>query len=172
MKTTTRKTTTKTVKVYGWEGQGATAAEAKADAVAKIEQASEGYYLPKVVTWRGCTLFVYREPSNWAYTIECARPEDEGKVRLRGGSWRPEWHKEEACLRDGLRHLANITHIPGEEPTPPPFLVDEADRREYVRNAAWQNGYKAHKDTHPDADDDDCRAAASEAQYAYSRDAR
>jgi hypothetical protein len=150
----------KHVKINGWLGEGDTLAAAKKDAIAKSERAAEGYYTPLFIRWKGAMAIIYREPLVWTYVLTFA-DDPQGVLREKAGQWCQQYTNKEIVVREALRHLATVTYIPGEPIEIPPFLTHPEDRAEYLNYARWQNGYKAYKDTHPQASDQECHRAAA-----------
>jgi len=153
------KSQTRTVTVHGWEGHGASIAEAKADAVAKIERAIQGEWMPVTVRYRGMVGICWREPWGWSYTID--RPgSDHGPTSAYFSSGYDT--DRASAVRSMLWHVAQNGFVPGEDPTAPDIIADDHGRREYETWARWQNAFKAHRDAHPDATADECRAFANQ----------
>jgi hypothetical protein len=157
----------KAVTVHGWTGHGATKAEAKADAVARIEKAA-GRYTPLTVHHRGLTAVICREPDGWGYFI--LRP---GEQRETAGGLAESRHlsidgTREGAERRARRHLAQNAFTTGEDATAPAVIIVAEDRREFEYWARWQNGIKAHRVREPDASDAELRAAGDVARSGYT----
>lgn len=59
----------KTVTVYGVEGWGETAKEARADAVRKLEEAAVRDYTPRYIAWRGYLGLIFADLEGYTFAI-------------------------------------------------------------------------------------------------------
>jgi hypothetical protein len=180
---TTRRVSVKMVKVYGWEGEGATAADAKAAAVRAIEAAAGGpSYAPRVITFKGHTAVITRDPvRGWEYFLidDTGRPFGSAGPRpgvldvvygindgrgVLGG-----YENLENAVRRARSHMAQNAFTPGTNPADVAGLIlDEEDRREFLGWAVWQNACKNFRDARPDGcDDSEMRVYADDVRVAY-----
>ncbi len=126
------------VTYFGMEGEGPTVTKAKLDAGAKIEAALKGYYTPKIVSWRGYAILVYREPSGWHNRI-IVSPEDGIRSGPVYGS--NTFGDKEDAIKQVQEHLADIGWTPEDGETPPPFLKARDSIAEYVYKAKFRRRY-------------------------------
>jgi hypothetical protein len=162
-----KKAKCKLVTVYGWEGSGASAAEAKANAIKDIEEASKGSYDPVIVKYKDMVGLGWREKiGGWWYKI--IRPDTIPDGKDAGYSCCGSYESKEEVKRAIIRHVCQNGYNPGSDPEAPEFMTNEEDRREHKRWASWQTGYRLHKNKYPEASDDECRAAADVYAYGYT----
>ena len=105
---------TVTIEYYGMEGQGRTVTEAKRDAGAKIEKALGGDWTPRLLTSRGWTILLYREPSGWHSAITCDADSGPRTGNVHGTNYRDY----EDCHESALAHLGQLSWD-GAEMLPP-----------------------------------------------------
>jgi hypothetical protein len=128
---------THTVTLYGVTGTGPTRAEAKADAEVRLTALVYGSPTPFVITYRGWTGLVYREPAGW-----CARTIAPGSAGIqRAGCGCCYGELAEAVDRTALHiftlgwdHTDPVGYVP---PELPPGLA-----RDFKRNAGFQRAYR------------------------------
>jgi hypothetical protein len=132
--------TTRTVNVtlYGVTGTGATQARAKADAEARLEALVRGSYNPVVITYRGWTGLVYREPAGW-----CARTIAPGSAGIQRPGCTCCYGEElaEAVDRTALHiftlgwdHSDPVGYVPPELPA--------GLAKDFKHNAGFQRAYR------------------------------
>lgn len=124
------------IEYYGMEGEGRTLTEAKKDAGRKIQAALGGYYTPELLTWRGETALIYREPNGWRYSLLLSG----GKLIDRPygiSSNGPHASKKEALQSAGFS-LAQNGWQPADGTEILPDFLDESNRREMRSWATFQ----------------------------------
>lgn len=145
---------------YGVEGEGPTMTEAKKDAGKKIEQMLDGNYTPHVISWRGNSYLIYREPKSGWHTklIVCEGNIDDGEIYGTCGYC----NRKEAILtaKYGLAQLG-WNHEDGQ--TIPEILGGTGKDREFLRWTEFQVRYKRAKDA--GLNDNDCHAYGCEAAF-------
>jgi len=120
-----------TIEYFGMSGEGRTVTEAKRDAGSKIESALKGHYTPTIISWRGWSMLIYREPSGWHYRgiVSPEHGVTEGKVWGNGA-----YDAEEDALRAARHHMAQngmdwTTDTPEDCPA---FLTKREERSEWI----------------------------------------
>lgn len=130
------------VEVYGFEGSGATLKAAREDAQNKAREALSGYYTPRILSWRGVVLTMWRDPrSGYAYSI--VSPSQGEKHERHNGSTHPACgHDEDAAWRRAVSHLAQFASTVADTEAPA-FVTDKGDRASYASYWRWQRQYRA-----------------------------
>jgi hypothetical protein len=126
------------VTIHNVTGDGATRAEAKADAEAKLDALVRGSYNPVVIIYRGWTGLVYREPSGW-----CARTIAPGSVGIQrpGGTCCYGDDLADALARTAL-HIFTLGWDHGDPVGYVPPELPAGLAKEFKTNAGFQRAYQ------------------------------
>lgn len=141
--------------VHGFDGSGATLADARKDAIASIERAADANYAPHIVRYRGHTAVVWCDRGHYAYGLlrEC----DEGQVPY--CSTFGYINRDEAILA-ATWHVVQNGWTVDDGPICPSMLVGTSKERDFTTWAKWQCAYADAKGR--GLDDDGCRRHANE----------
>lgn len=152
------------VQVHGMEGEGRNIQEAKADAIAKLEAATEGDYRPALLSFGPCDAIVWRELDGWRYRL--IHGDDyvrEYKVHHTGlfAHVVPATPTKAETIRAARYHTAQVGWQYGDDEAATAY-VDPQDRANIASWIRFQNAYRRLKNegkSDVEAHDLACRAA-------------
>lgn len=124
------------VQIAGIEGRGRNKTEAKANALAKIEQALAGSFSPYLIVAHGAIVLIWRTPhTSWGYRILQPEPDEVLAESLSGCCL--GYSSRDEAERAARKHLAQyIFTLDG--PDGSEVIENEQDRQEHQSWVQWQ----------------------------------
>lgn len=117
----------------GMGGAGKTVKEAKQDAARKIEAVLDGHYFPRIITYRGNSILVYRTPQAWHTTIIV----DDGEPRQGVLTSSCMYETESEAASAAQLQVAQLGWKRQDGYTMPDFLTDKQKREMHTMITFW-----------------------------------
>lgn len=144
---------------YGMDGSGRNLTAAKQDAGRKIEAALTGNYNPELLSCRGMSILVFRQPSGWDHVITALSNNPREGTLYAGGNY----PTRQDAVNAAKNHLAQLAWE-CEDGVNPPIELDRNETREFKTWATFQLRYQnglsnglSKDDAHAYAGKDPCR---------------
>ncbi len=125
------------VTLHGFEGQGRTLTEAKADANAQLGKAVDGSYQPVVMSLRGNMLLVWREPvSGWQSRL--LNNVGDYSIAMYGNSGCAD---RATCILEAKAHLCRVAWNIGGDNAAVLAFCPPSLKADLLHWASWQEDY-------------------------------
>lgn len=124
------------VEVAGMQGVGLTKTEAKANAMARLTEAMQGSYAPRMLSFPcQITAVIYRTPTSYGYILTSTEPMH--RMRMHETDCVSAEHAEKACRVQAAQWLEGRVEDDGMS-----VIHDERDQSSHARYIGFQRAYR------------------------------